>query len=70
MERYLCVLRVNFKFHRSSQLVNFGVIKDIILNEERNVVVHTEKEIQRKKRNGFVSIIGKPEDKMYRIPFH
>ena len=57
----------------ASQLVNFEVIKDMILDkpEMEQVTVHTEKKIKRKRKEGrgVVSIITEPEDKLYRINF-
>ena len=57
----------------TSQLVNFEVIKDMVLErtEMRHVTVHTEKKIKRKRKagGGIVSKITEPEDKIYRILF-
>ena len=59
--------------YNASQLVNFEVIKDMILGktETEQVTVHTEKKIKRKRKagGGVVSIITEPEDKLYRISF-
>ena len=54
-------------------MVNFEVIKDVILGktETEQVTVHTEKKLKRKRKAGgcVVSIITEPEDKLYRISF-
>jgi len=53
------------------QLVNFDVIKDMILGSgEPPVMVHTEKKIKRKRKGGgTVAIVTEPEDKLYSISF-
>jgi len=57
----------------ASQLVNFEVIKEMILGktETEQRTVYTEKRIKRKRKAevGVVSIITEPEDKLYRISF-
>ena len=59
--------------YNASQLVNFDVIKDMILGktETEQVTVHTEKKIKRKRKagGGVVSIINETDDKLYRISF-
>ena len=56
--------------YNASQLVNFEVIRDIILKEGPVVTVHNAKKIKRKRKGGgVVSIITEPEDKIYRISF-
>ena len=59
--------------YNASQLVNFDVIKDMILNREpsHTVTVHTEHKIKRKRnlREGIVSIITEHEDKTYNVSF-
>jgi hypothetical protein len=52
-------------------MVNFDVIKDMILNggPGDRVTVHTDKKIKRKKRGAGVSIFTEPEDKIYRVCF-
>ena len=53
-------------------MVNFDIIRDMILNREPDhvVIVHTEHMIKRKRKlEGVVSIITEPEDKKYRISF-
>ena len=69
----VCKVRGITLNYTASQLVNFDVIRDMILNREPDsvVVVHTDHKIKRKKRRskGAVSIITEPEDKRYRISF-
>ena len=59
--------------YNASQLVNFEVIKDMILwkIETEQVTVHTGKKIKRKRKagEGVVAIITEPEDKLYGISF-
>ena len=52
-------------------MVNFDVIRDMILGTgEPIVTVNTERKIKPKTNGGgIVSIITEPEDKMYRISF-
>ena len=57
-----------------SQMVNFDVIRDMILNAGPDdfVTVHTDKKIKRKVRGGEstgVSIVTEPEDIIYRVTF-
>ena len=59
--------------YNASQLVNFEVIKEMILgkSESEQVTVHTEMKIKRKRKagGGVVSIRTETEDKLYRISF-
>jgi len=57
--------------YSAKQLVNFDVIKVIILGRgELTVTVHTEKKVKRKRNGGgTVAIVTESEDKMYRISF-
>ena len=59
--------------YTASQLVNFDVIRGMILNREPDsvVTVHSEHKIKRRKwrSEGAVSINTEPEDKRYRISF-
>jgi hypothetical protein len=57
--------------YNASRLVNFDVIKDMILNvgPGDTVTVHTDKKIKRKKKGAGVSIVTEPEDKVYRVCF-
>jgi len=69
----VCKVRGIALNYNASQLINFDVIKDTILEnpEGEHVIVHTENKIKRKKKagGGDVSIITEPEDKLYRISF-
>ena len=62
----VCKVRGITVNYNASQLVNFGVIKDMILRkpETEQVTVHTEKKIKRKRKagGGVVSIITEPEE--------
>ena len=56
----------------ASQLLNFDVIRDMLLNGVPVVTVYTEEKIKRKRKcggGGVVPIITEPEDKIYRISF-
>jgi hypothetical protein len=57
--------------YRAFKLVNFDVIRDIILRgaETDRLIVHTEDKIMRKRAGGRIDIITEPEDKMYRVSF-
>ena len=57
--------------YNASRLVNFDVIKDIILKQGPVVTVHMVHKIKRKRKSGqgIVSIITEPEDKIYRVSF-
>jgi hypothetical protein len=54
-----------------SQLVNFDLIKNMVLNadETATVNVHTDKKIKRKRQGGGFHIVTEPEDKVYRVSF-
>ena len=69
----VCKVRRITLNYNASQLVNFDVIKDKILNRKAShtVTVHTEHKIKRKinLREGIVSIITEPEDKTYKVSF-
>ena len=67
----VCKVRGITLNYNAKYLVNFNVIKAMILGTVvPTVTVHTEKKIKRKK-NGWctVAIVTEPEDKMYRISF-
>jgi len=53
--------------YNASQLVNFEVIRDVMLGTGKPTVnIHTERQIKRnRKGGGTVSIIIEPEDKLY-----
>ena len=58
--------------YNASRLVNFHVIRNMILPEGPVVTVHTQHKIKRKRKSGvvgIVAIITEPEDKTYRISF-
>jgi len=71
--KMVCKVRGIRLNHNASQLVNFEVIKVMILGktEREHVTVHTENKINRKRKagGGIISIITEPEDKLYRINF-
>ena len=62
----LCKVRGITLNYNASRLVNFDVIKDIIMKQGPVVTVHTEHKIKRKRKSGqgSVSIITEPEDKI------
>ena len=68
--KIVCIIRGIRLNYSTSELVNFEVIKDVVLKgtKMRYVTVHTEKKIKWKSLagGGIVSIITEPEDKMYR----
>jgi len=69
----VCKIRGITLNYNASQLVNFDVIKHMILNREpsHTVTVHTEHKIKRKRnlREGIVSLITETEDKTYKVSF-
>jgi hypothetical protein len=70
-EKTVCKFRgITLNYH-ASKLVNFEVIKAIILGEGEPVVnVHTEHKVKRKRRaGGVVDLVIEPEKKRYRISF-
>ena len=72
VEKTVCKVRGITLNYSASKLVNFEVIRDMILatgDEPTTVNVHIEKKIKRKRKGGggHVSIVTKPEDKIYRI---
>ena len=64
----VCKIRGLTLNYSTSQLVNFEVIKDMVIERTkmRHVSVHTEMKIKRKRKagEGIVSIISEPENKM------
>jgi hypothetical protein len=58
----VCKVRGITLNYNASRLVNFDVIKDMILNGGHGemVTVHTDKNIKRKKRGADVSIVTEP----------
>ena len=72
--KHVCKVRGITLNYNALHLVNFDVIRDMILGkEERTVTVHSDHKIKRKRksegRGGIVSIVTEPEDKIYRISF-
>jgi len=67
----VCKVRGITLNYSTKQLVNFNVIRDMIIGSwEPTVMVHTEKKIKWKRRGGgTVDIVTEPEDKTYRISF-
>jgi len=67
----VCKVRgITLNYH-ASKLVNFEVMKAMILGQGEPVVnVHTEHKIKRKRRAGWVvELVTEPENKRYRISF-
>jgi len=64
----VCKVRGITLNYSAKQLVNFNVIRDMIIGSgEPTVMVHTERKIKRKRKaGGTVAIVTEPEDKMYR----
>jgi len=67
----VCKVRGITLNYSAKQLVNFNVIRDMIIGSgQSTVMVHTEKKIKRKRKGGgTVAIVTEPEDKTYRISF-
>jgi hypothetical protein len=66
----VCKVRGIAQNYHASWLVNFDVIRRMILRGEPDIMmVRTDKKIKRKRKGG-VALITEPEDKMYRISFH
>ena len=68
----VCKVRGITLNYSAKQLVNFDVIRDMILGTgEPTVTVHTEKKFKRKRKGegGTVAIVTEPEDKSYKISF-
>jgi len=57
--------------YSTSHLVNFNVIKDMILKKRPDEVVtlHTDRKIKRKRKEGRVLILSEAEDNIYRVSF-
>ena len=66
----LCKFRgINTNYH-ASKLVNFEVLKAMILKQGEFVNVHTEHKIKRKRKaGGTVDVVTDLENKRYRISF-
>jgi len=67
----VCKVRGITLNYSAKQLVNFNVIRDMIIGLwEPTVMVHTEKKIKcKKKGGGTVTIVTEPDNKRYRISF-
>ena len=69
--KQVCKVRGITLNYNASRLVNFDVIRDMILKEGPVMTVHSDHKIKRKRKSegGIVSIVTEPEDKIYRISF-
>jgi hypothetical protein len=67
----VCTVRGITLNYSACQLVNFVVIKDVILKGDvtDKVTVHTQTSIKRKRGDGRINIITEPDDKMYGVSF-
>jgi hypothetical protein len=67
----VCKVRGITLNYNASKMVNFDVIRDMILrgDESEHVMVHSENKIKRKRAGGIINIVTEPEDKMYRVSF-
>ena len=67
----MCKVRGITLNYSASRLINFDVIKGMILrgDETEKVKVHTERKIKRKRAGGRMYIVTEPEDKMYWVSF-
>ena len=67
----VCKVRGVTLNYTASQLVNFDVIKDMILNKIPDEVVteHTDRKIKRKRKEGKVLILSETGNKIYRVSF-
>jgi len=67
----ICKVRGITLNYSASQLVNFDVIRDMILNRRPDevVTVHTDRKIKRKRKDGRVQILSEAEDKIYSFVF-
>ena len=75
-KKTVCKVRGITLNYSTSQLVNFDVIRDMILKTGRStpgddvVTVHTDKKNKRKRgKDGRVQILSEVEDKIYRVSF-
>jgi len=71
VEKTVCKVRgITLNYH-ASKLLNFEVIKAMILGQGKSVVnVHTEHKSKRKRRaGGVVDVVTEPGNKRYRISF-
>jgi hypothetical protein len=70
-QRTVCKVRGITLNYNASQIVNFEIIREMVLNRDPNetITVHTEKKIKRKRTDGGIQIVTEPEDKIYRVCF-
>jgi len=68
-EKSVCKIRGITLKYNASKMVNFDVIRGMIVGDEAPVInVHTENMIKRKRNGGgTVAIVTEPENKIYRI---
>ena len=56
--------------YTSSKIVNFDLIKEMVLEgKKQDVIVHTEKKIKTKRKMDGPFVVSQPEDKRYNITF-
>jgi hypothetical protein len=67
----VCKVRGITLNYSASRLVNFDVMRDIILRvvESDGIMINTEHKFKSKRARGRIDIITEPEDKMYRVSF-
>ena len=65
----MCKVRGIILNYSASQVVNFSSIKNVILNEERIITVHTPRKIKRKRERDFIAVISEPQNKIYQVLF-
>jgi len=69
VEKTVCKVRGIYLNYNASGMVNFEVIRDMILRGNKGdelivVNVHTEKKIKRNRKGEIISIVTEPEDKL------
>jgi hypothetical protein len=67
----VCKVRGVTLYYSVSQLVKFDVIKDMILNKRTDevVTIHTDRKINRTRKEGRVQILSEAGDKIYSVSF-
>jgi hypothetical protein len=67
----VCKVRGITLNYSPSKLLNFDVIRDMILraDESDKVMVHTENKTKPRRAGGWIDTITEPKDKMYRVFF-
>ena len=72
--RTVCKVRGITLNYTAMKIVNFNVIREMVLKgTPETVTVHTDKKIKRKRAGGggtCVALVSEPEDKIYRLSFH